>query len=239
VSPCANGAAARAGAQAEFEAALAADPGDAVALNNCALCRMYACDLGGAIQARGRAPPRRMLPQRPGVCVGCLCCRLIMRVMMSSTCVLRLCPRPAARVPSDEAPGAAMCCVMRLYVAQHVSGTGPGCLDEAAGMARCCTCFQHICSTFKQTCSTGPGGRLARSPARAAASMAVCSHLSLSPPLLRAGPGGGAAGAAGRAPARAAAAQPVLHVRAELLVRVRGGQAPPGRLGRALRARRL
>jgi len=59
------------------------------------------------------------------------------------------------------------------------------------------------------------------------------------PASVRAGPGGGAAGAAGRAPARAAPAQPVLHVRAELLVRVCGGQAPPGRLGRALRAGRL
>lgn len=41
-----------AGAQAEFEAVLARDPGDMVALNNRALCRMYACDLTGAIQAR-------------------------------------------------------------------------------------------------------------------------------------------------------------------------------------------
>ena len=41
---------ARAGAQAEFDAVLARDPGDAVALNNSALCRMYACGLGEAIK---------------------------------------------------------------------------------------------------------------------------------------------------------------------------------------------
>jgi len=98
VSLCAKSAAARAGAQAEFEAALAADPGDTVALNNCALCRMYACDLGGAIQARSRARPAACFLHDHGCAWDACACRLVTRVVMAGTCILGLCPRPAARV---------------------------------------------------------------------------------------------------------------------------------------------
>lgn len=39
-----------AGALRECEEALAADPDDRVAANNCAVCKMYCCNLPGAIQ---------------------------------------------------------------------------------------------------------------------------------------------------------------------------------------------
>lgn len=37
------------GAEAEFDTCLAEDPGDAVAANNKAICRMYGCNLVGAV----------------------------------------------------------------------------------------------------------------------------------------------------------------------------------------------
>ena len=43
-----------AGALRECEEALAADPDDRVAANNCAVCKMYCCNLPGAIQVRSR-----------------------------------------------------------------------------------------------------------------------------------------------------------------------------------------
>jgi hypothetical protein len=38
------------GASQEFEAVLEQQPDDSTAANNAALCRMYACDLVGAVQ---------------------------------------------------------------------------------------------------------------------------------------------------------------------------------------------
>lgn len=40
-----------AGAEAEFDAVLREDPGDCVAANNASVCRMYACNLVGAVQS--------------------------------------------------------------------------------------------------------------------------------------------------------------------------------------------
>lgn len=41
-----------AGAVGEFDAALSLDANDTVAVNNRAVCRMYACNLPGAIRVR-------------------------------------------------------------------------------------------------------------------------------------------------------------------------------------------
>lgn len=105
---------------------------------------------------------RRLLPPRSWVRVGCLCCRLVTRVVLRTWAASQA---SRTRLHSDEAAGADMCCVMRLYVAQYVAGTRPGCLDEAAGMASCCICSNYIWSTFRRTCSTGPGRLLAVLPA--------------------------------------------------------------------------
>ncbi len=40
-----------AGAEAEFDAVLREDPGDYIAANNKSVCRMYACNLPGAVQS--------------------------------------------------------------------------------------------------------------------------------------------------------------------------------------------
>lgn len=45
----------------EFDGAVTADSNDSVAANNRAVCRMYACNLPGAIQVRDHASTQQSL----------------------------------------------------------------------------------------------------------------------------------------------------------------------------------